>query len=223
MKIKHLTEVVWKFYSDGRPKATAQTLNKADIMQMCLLTFADQMRTQYIKSKAADEFNEADYAFTSPILDIKRFKLSDANGVGMRRADMGEFDLMRLPKNAHFTNLYPVGSDCQGDLVGDITQVNPGEENFYLSPDFSSYQFFVVKGRGVNTYHVPPCIKEIDIETTYSSDDMDISTDLAYTVAMIVLGTAIKVNGVPIKLLDNNYSPQPREVKHKLQEAETNI
>lgn len=222
MKIKQLAEVIWRYHYDGRPKATAQNINKADIMQMCLLSFADQMRTQYLKSKASDEYNEPDYSFVSPVLSIKRFKLSDANGVGMRRADMGEFDLLRLPKNAHFTNLYPVGSDCQGNLVGDITQVTPGEENFYLTADFQSYQFFVVKGRGVNTYHVPPCIKEIEIETTYADDDIDVSLDIALSVAMVVLGTSIKVNGVPVKVIDNPYSPQPKEVKRRLQEEETN-
>jgi len=223
MKIKQLTEVIWKFYSDGRPKATAQTLSRPDIMQMCLLSFADLMRNQYYKSKQMDEFGQADYSFLSPILSIKRFPLSDANGVGMRRADMGDFDLLRLPKNTHFTNIYPVGTDCNGDMIGDITQVSPGEENFYLSPDFSSYQFFVVKGRGVNTYHVPPCIKEIDIETTYSSDDIDIAMDIAYQVAVTVLSVGVKVNGVPIKLLDNNYAPQSREIKEKLQASETTV
>ena len=220
MKIKQVGEVIWQFYQDGRAKATAQTLSKADIQQAAILSYADLARQMWYKSKAQDENNQPDYSFISPILDIKRFELTDANYIGMRRADMGDFDLLRLPHGAHITNVYPVGSNCDGDIVGDITQVEPGEENFYLSPDFQSYQFFVVKGRGLNTYHVPPCIKEIDVETTFITDDIDISLDMAANVVMAVLQMSIKVNGIPIKVLDNPYSPQPREVKHRLEETE---
>lgn len=219
MKIKHVAQVVWRFYSDGRPKATAQTLSQGDIKEACILSFADLARQTTIKSKVQDENNEADYSFISPLLTIKRFKLGEVNYIGMRRANMCELDLIRLPKNAHFTNVYPVGSNCDGDIVGDITQVAPGEENFYLSPDFSSFQFFVVKGRGLNTYHVPPCINEIDVEAPYITDDIDISLDMAANVVSAVLGMSIKVNGIPIKVLDNPYSPQPREIKHQLQET----
>lgn len=220
MKIKQVSEICWKFFYDGRPKATAQTLSKADFLQMCQLALADQMRTEFIKSKSTDQFNEPDYSFTSPILDTKRFSLSEPNVVGMRRADMCNIDLYRLPKNAHFTNVYPVGADCNGVALGEVTQVSPGEEKFYFAPDFSSFLFFVVKGRGLNTYNLPPCVKEIDVEATYNTDDIDISMDMAYDVVMAVLGTSVKVNGVPIKILDNPYSPQPHEVKRRLQEEQ---
>ncbi len=220
MKIKQVSEICWKYFYDGRPKATAQTLSKADILQACQLAFADMMRTEFIKSKAGDQFNEPDYSFISPILETKRFKLTEPNVVGMRRADMCSIDLYRLPKNAHFTSVYPVGYACNGVALGEVTQVSPGEENFYFSPDFSSFLFFVVKGRGLNTYNLPPCVKEVDVEATYNSEDIDISMDMAYDVVMAVLAMSIKVNGVPIKILDNPYSPQPHEVKKRLQEEQ---
>lgn len=223
MKIKHVSQVVWRFYSDGRPKATAQTLSQGDITQACILSFADLARQTTIKSKQVDDSNEPDYSFLSPLLTIRTFDLGEANYIGMRRAEMCDIDLIRLPKNAHFTNVYPVGNNCDGDIVGDITQVAPGEENFYLSSDFSSFKFFVVKGRGLNTYHIPPCIKKIDVEAPYITDDIDLSLDMAANVVSSVLGMSIKVNGIPIKVLDNPYSPQPREIKHRLQETEQNI
>lgn len=221
MKIKQVGEVTWQFYYDGRAKATAQTLDKADILQMCILSFGEIVRQKYYQSKASDEYGQPDYSFVSPLLTVQRFPLEDINDItSLRRADMSKFDLVRLPKNAHITNVYPIGSDCGGNAVGEITQVAPGEENFYLSPDFTSFLFFVVKGRGLNTYHIPPCVKEIEIETTYVTDDFDISLDAAYEVAMSVLTIGGKVNGVPIKILDNTYSPQPREVKRRLEESE---
>lgn len=223
MTLKTVTDVVWSFYYDGRAKATAQTLDKLDFKQGCLLAFAGLMRAMYVKSKSSDSFNEPDYSFVSPLLTVRRFPLEDLNTRGARRADMCGVDLLRLPKGAHFTNVYPVGTDCGGQMINEITQVEPGEENFYLTPDFSGFQFFVVKGKGLDTYNIPPCIKSLDIETTYSSDDMEISLDMAYEVVMSVLSVGLKVNGVPVKILDNNYSPQSREVKQKLQDAETNL
>lgn len=220
MKIKQVADVAWNIFSDGRPKATGLTLDKADFSQMCQLAFADQIRINYYKSRQLDQFNEPDYSFISPILETHRFKLSEPNVIGMRRADMCDIDLYRLPKNSHFTNVYPVGAGCNGVALGEVTQVAPGEENFYFGPDFSSFLFFVVKGRGINTYNLPACVNEVDIEATYNSDDIDISMDLAYQVIMAVLGTSIKVNGIPIKILDNPYSPQPHEVKKRLQETE---
>lgn len=222
MKIKHVVEVVWKLYYDGRPKATAQTISKGDFTQACLLAYAGITRQKFLESKGRDESGEADYSFTSQMLSIKKFVLSEANGVGMRRADMDEYDLFRLPKNANFTNVYPLGSDCSGQNVGNVTQVSAGEENFYLTADFSDFKFFVVNGRGINTYHIPPCVKEVEIETTYIVDDVDLSMDLAYEVLMAVLGLTIKINGIPIKIQDNVYAPQPTELKHRLQQEAQN-
>ena len=77
---------------------------------MVKLNFAELVRQQYYNSKKMDEYNRPDYSFVSPILTIKRFNLSDTDSRGMRRADMGEFDLFRLPKNEHFANVYFIGA-----------------------------------------------------------------------------------------------------------------
>lgn len=224
MKIKQLAEIAWKFTYDGRPKATAQQLSIKDITQMCLLAFGEIVRMKFYESKRSDSDSQADYSFTSPLLSIKKFALEEEIGInGVRRASMDKYDLFRLPNNAHITNVYPLGSGCNGEVIGQITQVAPAEENFYLTPDFSSFLFFVVKGRGINTYHVPFCIKEVEIETTFSTDDIDISMDLGYEVVMAVLGTSIKVNGIPIKILDNPYMPKPTEVRNNLAAVDQQI
>jgi len=224
MKIKTLSEIIYKFYSEGRPKATATTFNERDIAQMVRLNFAELIRQQYYASKKMDEYNRPDYSFISPILSIKRFELPEPNDRSMRRADMGAYDLLRLPKNEHFTNVYFVGEGCVNDDAGEITQVEPGEENFYINnPDLSFFKFYVVKGRGINTYNVPACIKSLDIETTYSDDEIDIDMAMGYEIASAMLGLMLKIKQVPLKILDNNYAPQPTELKHRLQEAESNI
>src|ERR1700760_3789099 len=187
MTLQQLSEVIWRFYQVGRAKATSQTITEADIMQYAKAALSCMMRQQYMLSKKMNDGEE--YYFYSQILSIKRFNLNDPDNRGMRRADMGSIDLYRLPKNMHFTNIYPIGDSCTGgDGSLELTQVSPGEENFYLSGDYDFFKFYVVKGKGINTYHLPPCIKSLDIETTYDSPEIDVSLDQAMDVANVVLG-----------------------------------
>lgn len=222
MTVNQLEEIVWEFYSKGRPKATAQTLRRADIGQMVKLNFGNLMRSRYIQSQKLSKFNEPDYSFLSPVLSVRRFQLSEANGVGMRRADMGGVDLYRLPENSHFTNIYPIGEGCVSS-IGEVTQVTPGEENFYLSPEFSDYKFYVVKGRGINTYNLPHCIKALDIETTYDGNDIDIVPDIAFEIASNILGLSQKVIINPVKVTDNSFNPNVSDLKHRLEETQNGI
>lgn len=193
MRLSTVSEIVWRFYQNGKVLANNQKLLEADITQKCKVLFSDAMRQRYYDSMKGDEFGRPDYSFSSPVLDIKRFDLSSEEVNGARRADMGEFDLYRLPKNSHFTNVYPVGS-CKNDEVGEITQVSPGEENFYINdPELSHFKFYVVKGRGINTYNIPVCVKFLDIETTYDSDDVDIEMSIASQIIDQVLNVALGV------------------------------
>lgn len=195
MTLKNLQEVVWRFYQNGKPQANNQMLLKADIGQKIKLLFADAMRQRYYESMKTDIFNQPDYAFVSPILSVQRFKLGEPEYNGKRRADMGAFDLYRLPKNSHFTNVYPVAEGCGNDEVGEITQVAPGEENFYIGDsDLSSLKFFVVKGRGIDTYNIPPCITGLDIETTYDvGNDIDIDMSIASQIIDQILNVALGI------------------------------
>jgi hypothetical protein len=195
MILKHIEETVWRMYQAGKAQANTQLLLKQDIGQKVKVLFSDAMRQRYYESKKMDEFNQPDYAFVSPILNTKRFKLSDADYKGKRRADMGEFDLYRLPKNSHFTNVYPVAEGCGNDEVGEITQVAPGEENFYINnADLHFLKFYVVKGRGIDTYHIPPCVTALDIETTYDiGDDTDIDMSIASQIIDQILGVALGI------------------------------
>jgi len=201
MTLKNLAEVGWVLYQDGKPQANNQKLAEADIMQMCKMSAANNFRQQYLFGQKVipgknllETTDDPEYYFVSPLLSIKRFALPETdNAQGMRRADMNEFDLYRLPKNAHFTGLYLVNNECGGQKVGNLTLVKNGEEKFYLWSKFRSFIFGVVVGRGVNTFNVPPCVKNIDIETTYDSELSDISLDVCYDVLTEVLSMIFKI------------------------------
>lgn len=191
-----LRELGWKLYQNGKASATNQNLTKADIGQKCKLLFADAMRQRYYESKQRDDFGQPDYSFSSPVLSVKRFELPEANDRGVRRCDMSAWDMYRLPGNTHIPNVYPIGKGCKNDQLGEITQVNPGEENFYANdPDMSDFQFFVIKGRGLDTYHVPPCINALDVEATFDvGDDTDIEDGIASNIIdqILEVGLGIK-------------------------------
>lgn len=218
MRLNQLSEVIWRFYQEGRASATQQTLREADMMQYARAAYGNIQRQLYFANKRLNEGDDS--YFYSPALDIKEFDLSDPNGVGMRRADMREFDLYRLPRNKHITNIYLVGQGCGTEDVGEVTLLdNPGEENFYLRPDFSDFMFGVVKGRGINTYHIPSCIKKVGIEATYDNDKVDVSLDIAFDVASQVLGVALRIPGFLGKDTDNPYlPPQSIQLKRALQQ-----
>lgn len=189
MRLDSLTELIWRLYQNGKAYATNQYVLKPDIQQKCKLLFSDAIRQRYYESMKLDAYGRPDYSFVSPILSIKRYDLSPDVKNGARRCDMAGVNLYRLPRSAHFANIYPVG-DCKNDEVGQITQVEPSEENFYINdPDLKKYKFYVIKGYGINTYNIPFCVKHLDIETTYDmDDDTDIDGAIASAICDQILG-----------------------------------
>jgi hypothetical protein len=206
MTIKVLSDVIREFYNRGRTNATSQTFALKDIQQMAYEAAAGIFRTRYYESKKEDEYGEPDYSFISPLLSIQRFKLGNADIRGMRRADMNT-DLFRMPKNSHFTNLYLVTDGCAGDglINGKIPVLKNGEEYFYTGEEYSDFLFVVSKGNGLDTYHFPPCVTDIEVETTYANEDAEISLEVAYDVSLQVLGVMLRVPGFTNKGVDNSF------------------
>ncbi len=140
-----------------------------------------------------DEFLRPDYSFVSPLLEVKRFNLTDNEDRRLKRCDMKLFEMYRLPGNSHITNIYPVG-DCGSDGFIEITQVSPGEENFYINdPDFSDVSFYVIKGSGVDVYNLPDCVKKLDIEATYDGDDIDVESSMASVIMDQILEVSLGI------------------------------
>lgn len=205
MILKQLYEIAWVLYQNGKTNANDQKVRKPDMEQKCKLAFASAIRQLYYESMATDEYRRPDYSFTSPLLEVKRFELTDEVKNGSRRCDMSSTTMYRLPKNAHITNVYPVG-ECKNDELGEITQVAPGEENFYINDsELSELMFFVIKGKGINTYNIPFCVKQLDVEATY---DIGPDTEIDNAVAGMVLD---QVLGVTLGIKKQYYSEDARK------------
>lgn len=220
MKLKQLSEVIWQFYDEGRQKTSAQTFSKKDILQYTILGVGSKFYSRYYQAKKLD--GENDYYFYAADLSLKEFPLGEANRRGVRRVDFSKVDFVTLPHNTDITNVYPIGSKC-GSSVSEITQVSPGEENFYTGPDFVSFWFFVEKGQGFDLYNVPACVDKVEIERVWITDTMDVSLDMGYDIANEVLGIVLKEKQFALKTIDNPYNPKPIELRRKLEEQQEGI
>lgn len=216
MLLSELSETTWQFYSDGRARATSRNFSQRDVQQFIKLSVAEVFRLLYFASKRNKDGNA--FYFISPLLSIQKFALSDANMVGMRRADMIGFDLYRMPHDAHITNAYPVGCNDGGDYKS-ISLVEAGEEYFYAgNAKFKSYKFGVLKGRGINTYNLPPCVNSLDVESTFDSPDLDpdISLDVAYEASNMTLGKMIGIPEFMNTGTDNSVSHLQKNLRQRL-------
>jgi len=206
MILKSVIELTWRLYQEGRAYANNQNIIKQDVEQKAKLLFADAIRQRYYESRKMDDYGRPDWSFVSPILEVKRFELVTDDEKRYRRCDMSESQMYRLPNNSHITNVYPIG-DCKNDDIGEITQVNPGEENFYANdPDFSDTMFFVIKGKGINVYNCPPCIKHLEVEAAFDAPDSEPEVDSA--IASLIVDQILNVN---LAIKKQYYSEQAQK------------
>lgn len=220
MIINKLAEVIYKFYNNGRPSSTNKTFSQADILQYVKMGYGNMMRQLAFNSLKTFEWQES--YFYSDILSEQKFPLGEPGTNGRRRVDMSGFDIYRLPKSVHITNVTPAGNNCGPQELGQITQVSPGEENFYIGPDFNSFLFFVIKGKGIDTYHIPPCVNDLNIEATYATDDIEVPEDIAYDIANQILSTVLRIPGFAGKDVDNSFSPpKSNQLRRSINPQET--
>lgn len=217
MRAEQLGEVIWQLYDGGRPSATNQTLEKDDMQQLVFLQTASALKMRFYESRKLDEGEKTD--FVGGMLGVRKYKLGEANIKGKRSA-LYEDEVMRLPRNMDVTNIYPVATNCMGDIGDTITQVQPGEENFYINDsNLKFFQFFVQKGNSIDTYNVPSCVEEIEVERIYTNDDMDVPLDVAYDVAMTILGVTLKVRGF-LPTEDNPSDGNRNQLRYQLEQQE---
>lgn len=215
MKLKQISEVIWVWYDGGRPSATNVTLKKKDMEQMVFMQVADQMKMRFYESRKNNDGEKTD--FLAPLLTSKQYPIGEANYQGKRSAVYKE-EVIRLPKNCDVTNVYLVASNCEGTVNLDLTQVQPGEENFYINDsDLKFFKFFVQKANKIDTYNVPPCIEKIEVERAFMQDDLDIPLDVAYDISVQILGVSLKVRGF-VPLEDNSADANRNQLRNQLEE-----
>src|ERR1700748_195869 len=152
MILIQIAEIVWDFYNRGRNNATAQTYSKEQIAMLVRQGLSSKMIRNYIQNKKLNDGDE--YYATAALLSTQRFDIGKPDANGTRMVDMSNFDLYRLPKNAHIINAFPVG--CSGTEGSAITVIQNGEEYFYRGAKFKGFRYAVVVGRKLKTFNLPP-------------------------------------------------------------------
>jgi len=217
MKLKQISEVIWELYDGGRPSATNQTLEQDDMQQIVYMQVADQMKMRLYESRKANDGEKTD--FLAPLLTSKQYQISETNYQGRRSAIYKE-EVIRLPKNSDVTNVYLVAGNCDGTVNGELTQVQPGEENFYINdPNMKTYLFFVQKGDRIDTYNVPACIEKIEVERAFMQDELDIPLDVAYNISVQILGVTLKMRGF-IPTEDNPTDGNRNQLRYQLEQQD---
>lgn len=217
MKVEQLAEVVWQLFEGGRPTATNQTLEQDDVRQIVYMQAAYQLKMRFYESRKMNDGEKTD--FIGGLLGVRQYDLSEADIRGKRSVTYNE-EVMRLPRNSDVTNVYMVASNCNEDVSGIVTQVQPAEENFYMNdPDLGFFKFYVQKGNKIDTYNIPDCIEKIEVERVYTTDDLEVPLDIAYEVATNVLGVTLKVRGF-IPTEDNPSDGNRNQLRYQLEEQD---
>lgn len=217
MKLKQLAEVGWQLYDGGRPSATNQTLEQDDFEQLVFLESAYQLKMRFYQSRKDNDGEKTD--FIAGMLSERQYDLDDANYQGRRRAFYTE-EVMRLPKNSDLTNVSMVADNCTGTVNGDLTQVQPGEEKFYINdPNLKSFKFYVQKAGSIDTYNVPACVKKIEVERIFTTESLDIPLDISYEVLTNILGVTLKMKGF-IPTEDNSADGNRNQLRYQLEQQD---
>ena len=217
MKAKQISEVIWVFYEGGQPSATNITLQKRDVQQLVYMQIAEQLKMRLYESRKEGTGEKTD--FLAGLLSRKKYDIGEPDYNGRRSAYYSE-EVIRLPKNSDVTNVYMVAGNCTETVNGEITQVQPGEENFYINDqDLKFFKFFVQKGSYIDTYNIPSCIKQIEVERIFMEDKIDIPLDVAWDVCTFVLGVTLKVRGF-IPTEDNSADPNRNQLRYQLEQQE---
>lgn len=193
MTLAWLSEVVWNFYSEGRPNIKERKFDVRDIAQFLKLALSNVLRKTYYDSKAKDEWGEADFSLITGLLSIKRLPLSDADEDGRRTIDITGLEFYRFPKNAQFTDVFPVNGKCSGQKLKASTQVQPGERYYYRSAQFAKFLHHTQKNATIDTWNWPPCVKDADVECTFTGDEINVHLDVAYDAALFVLNMTLGI------------------------------
>ena len=220
MNLEMLSEVVWNYYDGGRPTATNQTLEQDDIRAMVTMQLAEQLKMRFYESRKDVDGDKT--VFIAGLLSTKRYDLGDSDAKGKRVAICKD-EVIRLPKGYDKTSVYMVSDGCTGLTDGMLPPVQPGEENFYINDqNMKSFKFHVEKKEKIETFNVPPCVKKIEVERIFATDDLDVPADVAYDVATQVLGISLKVRGF-IPTEDNSMDGNRDQLRRQLEQSKAKI
>jgi len=217
MRLDDLANIIWSAYNNGNPKSTSQLISQQKIVQFCKLGYANVMRELYMRYQNKNNDNE-NYFFSANLFR-KKFPLGEPTASGRRRVEFGKYYTIPLPENKDIFNVEGIGSCDTSTIFSTITQVQPAEERFYLTPEFKGLSFFSKRGNGIDAYNFPLCINEVEVEGLWDSDELQVPNDIAFDIVKSVLALLLDTRKLPQNKVDDESNEMLQQIKTKLGDA----
>lgn len=203
MTLSEVNNIAFTLFN-GKNKVTNLVITETKLLPTTKLAYANVMRNLWLK------FGNSYYYFTNNLKPIQ-YNLSEVDCNGKRRVDFGDTSYISLPQNMHLFRIEAItGAGC---YCSTITFVMPGEDYFYRGAEFASFPYAVAIGDGVDTYHIPNCIKKVTILGVSDDPDVNIPQDIAWDVLRQVLALILDIKKYPQKTIDDYGSALQELIK----------
>lgn len=215
LTIRAVAQVIELLYYNGVVKVN-QGLTEETFMAYAKQALSRVIRDIWWTLKANGEREE--YDFISDMLSSLSFEIK--NKKDNRIIDLSEVSFIHLPDNGHIFELIPI-SDTSCDCET-IVPAPTGSAKFYKSIDFEGFPFYEVRSKEIRLYHVPECIKEVEltglIEREFMDEELIVPYDIAFDIVNQVLGVVLKLKTYPF---DKNDADNPinAELNNQLKQS----
>lgn len=213
MTIQLLAAVLQELYYNGRPNISKR-LDERDFVQLVKMAAGSMMRKLYYEEKREGRH----YSFCGAQAEPRVFELTDKDANGRRYITIYDTDevegtsgVLRLPHDSGILLITAVG-----DYPGiEIARSEAGSDWLYSGKEFEGQAFWTLSGKRVRFRNLPDCVKKVEVDGVWDDAQMNIPTDIAFDMLIMILGPILKLIDVPVDKT-NNDDPNVQMIRQKL-------
>lgn len=214
MRIKTIAQAIQELYYNGRP-TVSKRLDKRDFLQFAKMAHGSIMRKMYYEERQLRQHNW----YFGDQLEEKKFDLSEPNSKRERtitiKSDKKEDGLNGVLKLPHGLGIFVIKPVCEDGDCPDIIRSEPGSEWLYTGKAFEGQVFWSQRSSKVVIFNLDTCIKEVEVIGIWNDDDIDIPSDVAFDIVLMVMSLTLKVINVPVDR-NNDEDPNTKAIKSVL-------
>jgi len=215
MKIKEVAHTIEGIYYSGRP-TVSKKMDVRDFMMLARMAHGTIMRRIYYEERQAGNLYGC---YFSDQFEDRKFKLE---GKGNRRFFIIEDEernseksgVYRLPYALGIFLIEPVTEDGE-DEHPDIIRSEAGAEWLYTGAAFQGQTFWSPRGKKIMVYNLNKCYEEVNVVGIWNDSDIDIPTDVAFDIVVLVLRESLKTITIPVDRT-NDDDPNTKNIKSAL-------
>lgn len=223
MKLSVTADIITAVYYNGRPKSTADKLDRRDFFQFALASAGSIIRKIFYEER---EVNDGDVtAFIASMVDVKALKIEKGK-LGIRYL---EEEIFILPKNMGILNIWPIilckedqdPDDGEIDYSNAFARLQTGSEFIFTDEVIEDIGVMGFSSRGSKAIlRCPKDMTYVAVQAMFKQDDYDLPESIAREIINDVLGPTLKVAGFPIDMTQNG-NPNVELVNQKIAQSQT--